>query len=237
MSAVHSILCIETATKMCSVAILNSDGNIFWVEENANKHISHLTAFIETCLKNANVSMQDLKAVAVSSGPGSYTALRAGISSAKGLCFALDIPLISVNTLESLAHAAFLEEKNLEAIYTPCIDARRDEIYTAHYVFDAETNGLKEIEAPNAHIVTEDSFRNILINDRKIVLSGDGAEKTKRLLNYSNTIDAHIFCSAKNLLHLAAQKFSKNIFEDLAAFTPFYLKPPNITVPKKNYFS
>lgn len=221
---------------MCSVAVKNNLGEIFCVEEQANKHISHLTAFMETCLQNANIEMQTLKAVAVSSGPGSYTALRAGVSAAKGICFALDIPLVSVSTLESLAYASFLIFKDTEAIYTACIDARRDEIYTAHYVFDLETNGFKEMIAPYSHVVTPESFKEILVGDKKIILSGDGAEKTKRLLNYSNCIDAQIFCSAKHLLALAEKKFNQNIFEDLDAFTPFYLKPPNITVPKKNYF-
>ena len=222
---------------MCSVAILNNVGNVFCVEQNANMHISHLTAFIKTCLKNANLEMSDIKAVAVSSGPGSYTALRAGVSAAKGICFALDIPLISINTLEALANASFLVFNEKDAIYTPCIDARRDEIYTAHYVYDAELNGLKEIVAPYSHIVTQNSFRDLLIGSKKIILSGDGAEKTKRLLDYSNSADAQIFCTAKNLIVFAEKKIEQNIFEDLDAFTPFYLKPPNITVPKKNYFS
>ncbi len=222
---------------MCSVALKNSSSEIFCVEENANKHISHLTEFIQTCLQNASVGMQDLKAVAVSSGPGSYTALRAGVSAAKGICFALDIPLISINTLETLANAAFLVFNDKEAIYTPCIDARRDEIYTAHFVYDVAINGLREVVAPYSHIVTQDSFRDLLIENKRIILSGDGAEKTKRLLNYSNSIDAQIFCSARHLIALAEKKFTQNTFEDLDAFTPFYLKPPNITVPKKNFFS
>ncbi len=220
---------------MCSVAIKNSLGEIFCEEENANKHISHLTAFIETCLQNAHVEIQTLKSVAVSSGPGSYTALRAGVSAAKGICFALDVPIISVSTLEALANASFLIFKDYKAVYTACIDARRDEIYTAHYAVDAKTKNLKEIIAPYSHVVTAESFREILM-DKKIILSGDGAEKTKRLLNYSNCIDAHIFCSAKYLIALAEKKMEQNIFEDLDAFIPFYLKPPNITVPKKNYF-
>ncbi len=221
---------------MCSVAISNNVGDIFCVEQHANKHISHLMAFIKKCLENAFIEMPDLKAVAVSSGPGSYTALRAGVSAGKGICFALDIPLISINTLETLANAAFLVFNDIEAIYTPCIDARRDEIYTAHFVYDAAINGLKEVVAPNSHIVTPDSFRDLLIENKRIILSGDGAEKTKRLLNYANSVDAQIFCSARHLIALASKKFEQNTFEDLDAFTPFYLKPPNITVPKKNYF-
>ena len=221
---------------MCSVAIKSSSSDVFCIEENANKHVSHLTAFIKKCLAEANVEMQTMSAVAVSSGPGSYTALRAGVSAAKGICFALDIPLISVSTLESLAYASFLIFKDTGAVYTACIDARRDEIYTAHYVFDAETNNLKEIIAPYSHVVTNDSFKEILNGDKKIILSGDGAEKTKRLLNYDNCVDAQIFCSAVHLIALAENKFAENTFEDLDAFTPFYLKPPNITVPKKTYF-
>jgi tRNA threonylcarbamoyladenosine biosynthesis protein TsaB len=213
------ILLIETATTVCSVA-LSRDGKIVSFREvnEANVHASKLTLFIEAVMKEAKVKYKDLNAVAVSKGPGSYTGLRIGVSTAKGLCFALNIPLIAVDTLAAMAKG-FLEageESVGEVRLCPMIDARRMEVYMA--VFNTEMEILEPVQA---RILDDQTFRQY----SGIVLFGDGAAKCAALYqDHPNVRIAMFENSARYLSSLAFQKFEDREFEDVAYFEPFYLK-------------
>lgn len=219
------ILNIETATKNCSVSIAK-DGitlNCKQLAEEGYSHAEKLHVFIEQVLLETNLSFKDLSAIAVSQGPGSYTGLRIGVSAAKGLCFALDIPLIAVDTLEVLA----LQAKGSNGIVIPMIDARRMEVYSA--VFDSELNKIREVRA---EILTVDSFSEI---NSPIYFVGDCSEKCKTVLNKANHIymDDIIYPSAKEMSVLSFDKFQKKIMVDVAYFEPYYLKDFVGTVSKK----
>ncbi|MBI9040416.1 tRNA (adenosine(37)-N6)-threonylcarbamoyltransferase complex dimerization subunit type 1 TsaB [Lutibacter sp.] len=220
------ILNIETATKNCSVG-LAKDGEIVALKELNEGGFSHaekLHEFISDVLKECNITFSDLKAIAVSKGPGSYTGLRIGVSAAKGLCFALDIPLISVNTLQSLAESISITE----GYKIPMLDARRMEVYSA--VFD-ENNQLKE--AVTATIITEDSFKEFL-EKNNVYFFGDGADKCKDILVHPRaTFMDHKFPSAKDMGKLSYEKYKKSDIENVAYFEPFYLKDFVITTSKK----
>ena len=211
------ILCLETATTNCSVA-LSVNGNVVAFREENNKNFSHaekLHVFIEEVLTAAQIDKKQLDAVAISKGPGSYTGLRIGVSAAKGLCFALDIPLISTLTLEVLAQQANCED----CLIIPLIDARRMEVYSA--VFDKDKNPLRETEA---EIINEDSFSEYL-SKKKTVFLGDGAEKFQLLSTHQNAeflIDK--FPSAKDMASLVEAKYKISDLENVAYFEPFYLK-------------
>ena len=218
------ILQIETATSSCSVA-LAKDGSAIAVKEinQRNIHAEVITLFIEELLNSAGVKYNDLDAIAVSCGPGSYTGLRIGISTAKGLCFALDKPLIAIETLEAMA--AGVRRRNGGSINTqmllcPMIDARRMEVFTA--VFDASGN---RIMPTKAEIIDGNSF-NELLACNKILFFGDGAAKCEAVLGENS--NARFFPgfvnSAADLSQSAFEKFSKNEFEDVAYFEPYYLK-------------
>ena len=212
------ILLIETATKSCSVS-LSSENKIIACKEEVNKQYSHaekLTVFITELFKTQDFSIKDLDAIAVSKGPGSYTGLRIGISTAKGLCYALDIPLISVSTLKAMAFGMAQKEKS--DLYCPMIDARRMEVYNAFY---NSTN--KEIRGIQADIIEACSYQKEL--DKKVLFFGDGAEKCKQMIQHPNArfIDG-IFPSSKDMLEIANEKFAEKDFEDVAYFEPFYLK-------------
>jgi len=220
------ILNIETATKNCSVS-LSKGGEIVAFKELNEEGFSHaekLHGFISDVLAEANITFSDLNAVAVSKGPGSYTGLRIGVSAAKGLCFALDIPLISVNTLTSLAQSISISE----GYKIPMLDARRMEVYSA--VFD-NNNQLKE--DVSATIISEDSFKEFLEN-HEVHFFGDGADKCKEILAHKNAkfID-NKFPSAKNMVTLSYLKYKKSDFENVAYFEPFYLKDFVAIKPKK----
>ncbi|MBK0381817.1 tRNA (adenosine(37)-N6)-threonylcarbamoyltransferase complex dimerization subunit type 1 TsaB [Pedobacter sp. SD-b] len=217
------ILQIETATQTCSVA-LAQDGKVLQSIQKTEKniHASYLTLFIEELLKKSERNYQDLSAVAVSMGPGSYTGLRIGVSTAKGLCYALDIPLIAVNTLEAMA-AGFKQKcfsVNGNSLFCPMIDARRMEVY--HAVFD---DRLKPIAETAAKIIDEESF-NDLLRDHKVYFFGDGAAKCEELLgkNPNARVMDDYLCNADDLTFLALKKFNDHDFEDVAYFEPFYLK-------------
>ena len=172
------ILNIETTTTNCSVS-LSKDGEALVLKEDYNTQYSHaetLHVYIDEVLKTAKVLKSDLNAIAVSKGPGSYTGLRIGVSAAKGLCFALDIPLISISTLESLAHQIKIDS----GIIVPMLDARRMEVYSA--IFDANYNLTRPIEA---QILEEDSFKEYLVKEQ-VHFIGNGVEKTKILLSHPN---------------------------------------------------
>lgn len=211
------ILNLETATTNCSVA-LAVDGEVVALREENNKQFSHaekLHVFIEEVLGEAKFDKRVLDAVAVSKGPGSYTGLRIGVSSAKGLCFALDIPLISTLTLEVLAQQA----ERRDCYIIPLIDARRMEVYSA--VFDGEKNQLRQTEA---EIIDESSFSDYL-SEKKTLFLGDGAAKFKAVCTHQNAeFLTDKFPSAKDMAFLAEAKFTLGDTEDIAYFEPFYLK-------------
>lgn len=211
------ILNIETATTNCSVS-LSKEGEILVLKEDYNTNYSHaesLHVFIDEVIKEAGIKLSQLNAIAVSKGPGSYTGLRIGVSAAKGLCFSLDIPLISVDTLESLAHQVSIEN----GLIIPLLDARRMEVYSA--IFDNKQQKIRTIEA---EIITETSFSNYL-NSSKVYFIGDGVEKIKTVINHPNAnfIDGKM-PSSKNMCILSFDKYKKSDFEDVAYFEPFYLK-------------
>ncbi|MBK7873510.1 MAG: tRNA (adenosine(37)-N6)-threonylcarbamoyltransferase complex dimerization subunit type 1 TsaB [Saprospiraceae bacterium] len=223
------ILQIETATDVCSICISQNEELIALQEiTQFSDHASKITLLIEACLQQANLTLKDLDAVAVSQGPGSYTALRIGVSTAKGICYALNKPLIAVDTLQALALATFQTEQK-DALYCPMIDARRMEVYCA--IFDQDSQLIKEATALK---IEETTFDNYFTKGQNIVFSGNGAEKCKAILTSEFAHFSPIVCSAKHLIPLAFQAFQNEHFADLAYFEPFYLKPPNITTPKKN---
>jgi len=218
------ILQIETATASCSV-VLAMDGKPVALKEinQRNIHAEVITVFIEELLNSAAVAYNHLDAIAVSCGPGSYTGLRIGISTAKGLCFALDKPLIAIETLEAMAAGARHKEDyhtNENVLLCPMIDARRMEVFTA--VFDADGN---RIIPTKAEIVTAESFKRLL-ECNKILFFGDGAEKCKTLLGENpNAVFLPDFInSAAHLSEKAFEKFSQRDFEDVGYFEPYYLK-------------
>ena len=220
------ILNIETSTKNCSVSLTESGSVIAMKQINDGKysHNENLHTFIVDVLIEADKKIKDIEAVAVSKGPGSYTGLRIGVSAAKGLCFSLDIPLISISTLQSLALQVQVED----AYIVSMLDARRMEVYSA--VYDEGTNLLREIRA---EILEENSFEEFL-NEKTVYFIGDGVEKTKTLISHKNAIfiDDKL-PTANEMASLSYAKFQQKDFEDLAYFEPFYLKDFVATTNKK----
>ena len=212
------ILNIETSTKACSVA-LHKNGELIVCREDVTANFSHsekLLKFISELFSDEKLSISDLDAIAVSMGPGSYTGLRIGISTAKGLCYGLDIPLISISTLKAMSFGMALEIK--ADLYCPMIDARRMEVYSAF--FDINNTEVRKIQAD---IIDENSYKKEL--EKKVVFFGDGSEKLIEKIKDKNAIFvSDIHPSAKNMGLLSYQKFTKSLFEDLAYFEPFYLK-------------
>ncbi|AWM13991.1 tRNA (adenosine(37)-N6)-threonylcarbamoyltransferase complex dimerization subunit type 1 TsaB [Flavobacterium sediminis] len=211
-----TILNIETATKNCSVS-LAKDGKTIGIKEIATEQFSHaekLHVFIEELLKETQLTFKDLDAVAVSKGPGSYTGLRIGVSTAKGLCYALDLPLISVDTLEILANALTVTS----GVIVPMIDARRMEVFSA--VFNT---GKRKIRDTQAEIIDVDSYREI---SEDIHLIGDGAQKLQETLTASKFIyhPEIVYPSTQEMSFLSFEKYKKSDFEDVAYFEPYYLK-------------
>jgi len=188
------------------------------LKEDYNNNYSHaekLHIYIDDVLKEANVPLNKVDAIAVSKGPGSYTGLRIGVSAAKGLCFALNKPLISVATLEALAHQINIEE----GIIIPMLDARRMEVYSA--IFNSQHCQVRETQA---QILEEHSFNDYL-EKGKVYFIGNGVEKTKELINHPNAVFVeNKLPSAKEMSLLAYYKCKKNDIEDVAYFEPYYLK-------------
>lgn len=222
------ILNIDTSTDVCSVAIAR-DGQLIALKENDEgfNHSSLLGVYVDDLLKKNHLIADDLDAVAVSMGPGSYTGLRIGVSLAKGVCFGANKPLIAVSTLEALAHAVASRE-NKDVFYCPMIDARRMEVYTA--IYDRNGNIVRGI---HAEIIEENSFADLL-SEREILFFGNGSGKVKEVLKHPNArfVDG-VATSAGNMIALSERKFSEKKFEDVAYFEPFYLKDFVATVPKK----
>jgi len=220
------ILCLETATPSCSVALVHN-GEVLACEEDpkGQNHSEKITLFIDSVMKKAGISYDQLDAVAVSMGPGSYTGLRIGVSTAKGICYAVSKPLIAVETLEAMAYGGKVvistersERRNLLLI--PAIDARRMEVYAA--IFDENVNKIKDTEAV---IIDESSFAD-LKKDHHLYLFGDGADKCAEIFADDDkiTVIKDFYCSAKYMNTIAQQKFNNSEFVDVAYFEPFYLK-------------
>src|SRR6056300_866519 len=211
------ILNIETATTNCSVSIAQ-EGLVIAFKEIAELNYSHaeqLHVFIQEVLLEAAVSLSDLKAIAVSKGPGSYTGLRIGVSAAKGLCFALNIPLISVPTLEALAH----QIENPKGTIVAMLDARRMEVYSA--IYDAQHN---ENRPTKAEVLTPKSYQELL-ELSPVYFIGNGVPKTKDLILHKNAqFIENKLPSAKQMGALSYDKFKTQTFENVAYFEPFYLK-------------
>ncbi|MEC3905785.1 tRNA (adenosine(37)-N6)-threonylcarbamoyltransferase complex dimerization subunit type 1 TsaB [Tamlana sp. 2201CG12-4] len=211
------ILNIETATTNCSVSIAK-DGSTLALKEDNDKNYSHaerLHVYIEAVLEEAKVSANNLDAIAVSKGPGSYTGLRIGVSAAKGLCFALNKPLISIATLEALAN----QIKVNDGVIVAMLDARRMEVYSA--VFDCNHKQIRETQA---QILDETSFMDYL-KEGKVYFIGNGVEKTKKLITHPNAIFIEgKLPSANEMGLLAFNKYKISDTEDVAYFEPYYLK-------------
>ncbi|MCL7989050.1 tRNA (adenosine(37)-N6)-threonylcarbamoyltransferase complex dimerization subunit type 1 TsaB [Sphingobacterium sp. lm-10] len=235
MSDQHYILCIETATSTCSVSLSNRQELLGLREaREPNMHASALTVFIQELVADCGITFDSISAVAVSKGPGSYTGLRIGVSVAKGLCYALDIPLISVNSLLAMAQGYLTDNAELgkNLVLCPMIDARRMEVYVA--AFDTH---LKELEETKALIVDESSFSHWTKKGYFVVLFGTGADKLGALFGEHNEIEVVLGFqnSAAHMMPLAWQKYNNQSFEDIAYFEPFYLKDFVATTPKKMF--
>jgi tRNA threonylcarbamoyladenosine biosynthesis protein TsaB len=223
-----AILAIETATTNCSVAIIQTENNQIFHKSvnNGYSHAENLTPFIEELMNENKISFSQLHAIAISKGPGSYTGLRIGTSTAKGLCYALDIPLIGIDTLQAMA---FGISDNSYDFLIPMIDARRMEVYTAVY-----NNQKQCLESVHPKILDENSFSDIL-DKGKTLFFGNGAEKFKKILSHNN---AHFDLSnnlpnAIPVAQLAANQYQNQQFENLAYFEPQYIKAFQATTPKK----
>ena len=212
------ILHLETSSKNCSVAISDGEKLLSLCEEVSDnyKQSESLHTFVEWVLEGAEIQLKDLQAISLGSGPGSYTGLRIGAASAKGFCFGLQIPLISIESLETLIEP-FLN-KGYDFII-PLIDARRMEVYTA--VFDGISG--EKLLATEAKILEETSFQDF--PDKKIIFVGDGAKKAKEILQLETAdFEENVFPSAKFLIKKSLEKFLTKDFEDIAYFEPYYLK-------------
>lgn len=214
-----NILCIETATTNCSVA-LSINGQELALKEDYDVKYSHaerLHRYIEEVLAFAKVKKEQLTAIAVSKGPGSYTGLRIGVSAAKGLCYALDIPLISIPTLDSLSYQ--VKEANTGSYIIPMLDARRMEVYSAIYYASH-----KQLRETQAQILESHSFESYL-EQGEVYFIGNGVAKFKEICQHPNAVFVDDkLPSAKELCSLSYKKFTESDFEDVAYFEPYYLK-------------
>ena len=214
------ILHIETATDICSVVL--ADNGVVIAEKTSEPirdHASSLAVFIDEILKENNIKPAALKAIAVSKGPGSYTGLRIGVSTAKGLCYALNIPLIAIATTQSMANQYYLQHKNYSGCVVPLLDARRMEVYGAVY-----NQQLQEVHPIAAEILHNESFS--FQSEVNYKLIGSGAAKSISFFEskLNVTIDEHFSVSAIGLVEPAFKAYQENTFEDVAYFEPFYLK-------------
>ncbi|WP_432672736.1 tRNA (adenosine(37)-N6)-threonylcarbamoyltransferase complex dimerization subunit type 1 TsaB [Flavobacterium sp. SM2513] len=218
------ILNIETATKNCSVALAKNGITIAFREiaEEGYSHAEKLHVFIEELVSESEITFNELNAIAVSQGPGSYTGLRIGVSSAKGLCYALNIPLIAIDTLQSLAAQITISD----GVIIPMIDARRMEVFSATY--DKDLNTIQKVAA---EIIDGESYQN---REEQIHFLGDGASKCKEFLNKNNFTfhDEIRYPSSKEMSFLSFEKYKKSDTVDVAYFEPLYVKDFMITKKK-----
>ena len=227
------ILCIETGTDICSVG-LSRDGELISLRDSddGRDHARYVAVFLDELLRENDIAAEELSAVAVGMGPGSYTGLRIGVSFAKGLCYGLQIPLVAVGSLDSMVQVAredheagIIDVDNWnDAVLCPMVDARRMEVYTQ--MFDAQGQPLNEVKA---EIVTEESFKEWR-GERQLVIFGNGAAKCREVLNDATYIN--VTPSARGLAALAHQRLEAGQTEDIAYFEPFYLKD-FIIIPSK----
>lgn len=228
------ILHIETSTQVCSVALSNGTECIFskFTNEEGMNHAKLLNGFIAEAMNVLNNDFHSLNAVAVSSGPGSYTGLRIGVSTAKGLCYGLNIPLISVGTLDIMAVAALNSINEKDALLCPMLDARRMEVYAAIYNTDLEV-----VRPVAADIVDNSTYKEIL-DQNSVYFFGNGMNKCKPLLQqhaHVYFID-DVFPLAENMVPLALKAYQQKQFVDTAYFEPFYLKEFQTTTTRKKMF-
>ena len=225
------ILNIESATKSCSVAI-GREGECIALKELCTEKFSHaekLHLFIEEVIIESEITLNDLDAIAVGEGPGSYTGLRIGVSAAKGLAYGLDIPLLAIPTLKTLT-VPQLEKYPEVNLFCPMLDARRMEVYTS--IYDRAFNQIEPIEA----IVLDNEYRQSYLADEVIVFYGSGAEKLKDVINSQHAIFAtEKYPSSRDMVALSEKKFNQKEFEDKAYFEPFYLKDFIAGKPKKAF--
>jgi tRNA threonylcarbamoyladenosine biosynthesis protein TsaB len=214
------ILHIETATDICSVVL--ADNGVVVAEKTSEPirdHASSLAVYIDEVLKASGVKPSDLKAIAVSKGPGSYTGLRIGVSTAKGLCYALNIPLIAISTTQSMAQLFYLKNSEYNGYVVPLLDARRMEVYGAIY-----NQQLEEVHPIVAEILHSDSFSFQSTINYTLIGSGSNKSKTFFENKLNVTIDEAFSVSAIGLVEPAFKAYQKQVFEDVAYFEPFYLK-------------
>ena len=212
------ILCIDTTGEAGSIALAENGREIGFLENNdKNTHASWLQSAIQDLLHSSGFTINRLQAVAVSSGPGSYTGLRVGMASAKGLCYALGIPLIEENSLKVMTMGLQQQDKSFD-LYCPMVDARRMEVFMAMY-----NNDLEEIMPPLAKILDEQSFIDKL-EDNKMIFFGSGSVKLKKILNHKNAFFSERMHSARELITIAEHKYLNKEFADLAYSVPFYVK-------------
>ena len=228
------ILCIETATTICSVAIAHNGICLAKYSHPAiNAHASELHVMVENILQETRLTLSDLSAIAISKGPGSYTGLRVGVSTAKGYAYALGIPLIAINTLLSLTVVAqnTLHEPFQNALFIPLLDARRMEVYTA--VIDAKQHFIKETFA----LIVEPQSLHEYAQHQITYFFGNGAEKCREIMQYPNThYLPNIHCCASGLTQIADEAYHNKEFENLAYFEPYYLKDFVGTQAKNKFF-
>jgi tRNA threonylcarbamoyladenosine biosynthesis protein TsaB len=224
------ILGIDTSTDVCSVAIFDEDKILAHRDSKRDfSHAAMLHNFIESCVKEAGINYNQLVAIAVASGPGSYTGLRVGASTAKGLCYGLDLPLIAIDTMTSLAYSAENLEMDSNTLIVPMLDARREEVYTA--IFDHKFNMLQTIQK----MVIDQAFFEMHEN-HQLLLCGNGVEKFLGKYDTKRCSFIGKDSSASFLFRPAVQAFLDEKFENIDDFSPFYLNNPNITASKKNIF-
>ncbi|TQD39639.1 tRNA (adenosine(37)-N6)-threonylcarbamoyltransferase complex dimerization subunit type 1 TsaB [Haloflavibacter putidus] len=219
------ILCLETTTTNCSVA-LAKEGKLLALREDKSKNYSHaerLHVFIEEVLEETNLSFNNLSAIAVSKGPGSYTGLRIGVSAAKGLCFSLDIPLLAIDTLQALSLQYTKEEISF---FVPMLDARRMEVFTAVYKHTGDC-----LHAAEAKVLTENAYQEFLEKGKTLFL-GNAVKKWEAICSHPNAMFLETLPSAKDMLALVNEKYKKSDTVDVAYFEPFYLKDFVLTKKK-----
>jgi tRNA threonylcarbamoyladenosine biosynthesis protein TsaB len=228
------IINLETATQICSVALV-SDGKILGLKESDEEksHASRLTVFIEDLLRDHSIQAHDLDAVAVSKGPGSFTGLRIGVSTAKGIAYAIGKNLISIDTLSSLTAGALKQVEDVlnnhdQVLLCPMLDARRMEVYTALYKPDGTL-----VEQVNAKIIDQHSFDTVL-SGNTVIFFGNGSGKCRDMIIHPGAVFLDgIECSAGFMAELSEKAFQERKFENVAYFEPSYLKDFIATIPKR----
>jgi len=210
------ILNIDTAVETASICLSRESMPIKFAENrNQSDHAAWLHPALQNLATDAGICIQEIDAIAISIGPGSYTGLRVGLAAAKGMCFALDIPLIAVNTLKMMAYATRNEAADL---YCPLIDARRMEVFTAVY-----DRNFTEIIEPKAMIIDPNSFDSIL-SSNKVLFSGNGNEKVSKLISHPNALFSNLQANATSMVELSHQYYREKNFSDIAYLEPCYIK-------------